>query len=83
LGFSELATLAAQKGIAVAKATGDPEHLLEQLHELIDDAKQRSIDGRRKQIASEIYQKWKELISYPLPHPPPKPEKQQQDWLFF
>jgi tetratricopeptide (TPR) repeat protein len=79
LGFSELATLAAQKGIAVAKATGDPEHLLEQLHELIDDAKQRSFDARRKQIAPETYEKWKQLISYPLPHPRPKPRKQHRD----
>jgi tetratricopeptide (TPR) repeat protein len=83
LGFSELATLAAQKGIAVAKATGDPEHLVEQFHELLDDAKHRSIDAKRKQIAPETYERWKELLSCPLPHPPPKPEKEHADWLYF
>ena len=63
LGFRELATLAAQKGIAIAKATKDPEHLLEQFHELLDDAKHRSFDPKRKQIAPETYGKWKELMS--------------------
>ncbi|MFO7773907.1 MAG: tetratricopeptide repeat protein [Dehalococcoidia bacterium] len=63
LGFRELATLAAQKGITIAKATKDPEHLLEQFHELLDDAKHRSFDPKRKQIAPETYGKWKELMS--------------------
>jgi len=80
LGFSELAKLAAQKGIAVAKATKDPEHLLEQFHELLDDAKRRSFDTRHKQIAPETYEKWKELMSYPLPHPPPQPKRQPLGW---
>ena len=76
IGFSELATLAAQKGIAVARATKDQEHLLEQFHELLDDAKRCSSNTRRKQIASETYEKWKELISSPLPHPPSELKKQ-------
>jgi len=80
LGFSELATLAAQKGIAIGKATKDPEHLLEQFRELIDDAKHRSFDTKRKQIAPETYEKWKELLSCPLPHPPAEPKKQGRDW---
>jgi len=82
IGFPELATLAAQKGIAAAKATNDPEHLLDQFQELLDDAKRRGSATGRKPMAAETYERWKVLISYPLPHSPTEAKRKPEDWFY-